>query len=79
MRRENTKRIRYDDGINNCDIETWVLVSKPYGVKTVACKWLHKKKGVLGVELPRFKSRLVVRGYTQREGVGFNEIFLLVI
>lgn len=53
-----------------------MLLSKPDRIKTIAYKWSYKKKGVPGVELPRFKLRLVVaRGYTQREGIDFTEIF----
>nr|GEW41754.1 retrotransposon protein, putative, Ty1-copia subclass [Tanacetum cinerariifolium] len=38
--------------------------------KLVTCKWLFKiKEGIEGVQKPRYKARLVARGFTQREEV----------
>lgn len=50
--------------------ETWVMVPKPRGFKTVASKCLYKKKeGILYVEAPRCKLRLVAKGFTHRKGI----------
>lgn len=47
-------------------------VDKPKGLKIVRCKWVFKQKlGILGVELERFKTRLVVKGFTHKEGVDY--------
>ncbi|CAM8989115.1 unnamed protein product [Rhodiola kirilowii] len=60
--------------------KTWDLVKKPAGVKLVGCKWIFKyKEGIPGVEEPRYKARLVEKGFTQREGVDFNEIYSPVV
>lgn len=59
---------------------TWVLVDKPEDQKTIGCKWVFKRKpGIVGVEPPRYKGRLVVKGFFQREGVDFQEIFAPVV
>ncbi|GKB43182.1 retrotransposon protein, putative, ty1-copia subclass [Tanacetum coccineum] len=47
--------------------KTWELVDHPAGQKLVSCKWLFKiKEGIEGVQKPRYKARLVARGFTQR-------------
>ncbi|KAH9762165.1 hypothetical protein KPL70_000710 [Citrus sinensis] len=60
--------------------QTWILVPNPGNRKIVSCKWIFKKKeGILGVEDSRYKARLVARGFTQKEGIDFNEIFSPVV
>ena len=57
---------------------TLELVKPPNGQKIVGCKWVFKKnEGTPGDA--RFKARLVVKGYTQRDGVNFSEVFSHVV
>ncbi|GJR47271.1 retrotransposon protein, putative, ty1-copia subclass [Tanacetum coccineum] len=47
--------------------KTWELVDHPAGQKLVICIWLFKiKEWIEGVQKPRYKARLVARGFTQR-------------
>ena len=44
---------------------TWDLVKKPKWRVVIGCKWIYKRKpGIPGVEKPRYKSRLVAKGYS---------------
>jgi hypothetical protein len=59
---------------------TWDLVELPAGKRPLKCKWIYKKKdGISGVEPTRWKARLVVKGFEQREGIDFNEVFSPVV
>ncbi|GJY59135.1 RNA-directed DNA polymerase, eukaryota [Tanacetum coccineum] len=60
--------------------KTWELVDHPAGKKLVSCKWLFKiKEGIEGVQKPRYKASLVARGFIQRAGIDYNEVFSPVV
>lgn len=55
---------------------TWVLIERLKGQKLVGCRWIFKlKPGIPGVEEPRFKGKVVAKGYSQKEGIDYKEIF----
>jgi hypothetical protein len=47
----------------------------PKGVKIVGCKWVFKIKRDSKVNIDRFKARLMIKGFTQREGIDYNRTF----
>jgi hypothetical protein len=56
----------------------WDLEEIPKGAKTVGCKWVYKIKYDFKGNIEKYKGRLVAKGYTQREGIDYNETFSLV-
>nr|GEV66466.1 putative reverse transcriptase, RNA-dependent DNA polymerase [Tanacetum cinerariifolium] len=59
-------------------LEVWVLVPAPDNIKPLTLKRLFKNKHDEENTVIRNKSRLVVRGYRQEEGIDFEESFASV-
>lgn len=58
--------------------EVWDLVPRPGGTNVIGTSWLYKNKSDKQGVVTRNKARLVAQGYTQTEGVDFDETFALV-
>nr|GFA13672.1 retrovirus-related Pol polyprotein from transposon TNT 1-94 [Tanacetum cinerariifolium] len=56
-------------------LDVWVLVPAPDNISPLTLKWLFKNKHDEEQTVIRNKSRLVVRGYRQEEGIDFEESF----
>ena len=53
----------------------WKLVPRPKDTHVISTKWIFKNKNDDDGEVVRNKSRLVAQGYTQVEGIDFDESF----
>ncbi|CAM8987579.1 unnamed protein product [Rhodiola kirilowii] len=55
--------------------DVWDLVPRPDNVNIIGTKWIFKNKSDEHGNITRNKARLVAQGYTQIEGVDFDETF----
>jgi hypothetical protein len=59
--------------------ETWVLVKLPKGRKPRQNKWVYMIKHEGEGKKERYKARLVVKGFTQKEGIDFTKIISPIV
>ena len=53
---------------------TWSLVDLPHGRRAISLKWVFKVKRDENGEVAKYKARLVVKGYAQRQGIDYDEV-----
>ncbi|GJS95906.1 retrovirus-related pol polyprotein from transposon TNT 1-94 [Tanacetum coccineum] len=55
--------------------DTWELTTLPKGQKAIGVKWVYKAKKNAKGEVEKYKARLVVKGYKQKHGIDYEEVF----
>ena len=62
----------YNSIMNN---GVWEVVPRPEGKSVVTSKWIYKIKHALDGSIEKFKAHFVARGFSQVEGVDYDETF----
>jgi hypothetical protein len=55
--------------------KTWTLCELPQGRRAIGLKWVFKVKRDEAGSVVKHKARLVVKGYAQRKGIDYDEVF----
>ena len=55
--------------------KTWDVVELRKDRNVVGCMWVYKMKKGIDDKVEKHKERLVAKGYSQKEGIDFHEIF----
>jgi hypothetical protein len=58
--------------------DVWEVVPRPEGKSVVTSKWLYKLKHAADGSIEKYKARFVARGFSQVEGVDYDETFASV-
>ena len=56
----------------------WYIVPKPKNKSVVSSKWIYKIKHVTDGSIEKYKAIFVARGFSQKEGIDYEEKFSLV-
>ena len=62
----------YDSIIRN---SVWDVVPRPHGKSVVSSRWLYKVKQAADGSVEKHKARFVARGFSQVEGINYDETF----
>ena len=55
--------------------DMWDAVPRPKGKSVVTSKWLFKIKHAADGSIEKYKARFVARGFSQKEGIDYDETF----
>jgi hypothetical protein len=58
--------------------DVWEIVPRPKSKDVVSSKWLFKIKHVVYGSIEKYKAIFVTRGFSQKEGIKYEETFALV-
>nr|GEX74039.1 putative reverse transcriptase, RNA-dependent DNA polymerase [Tanacetum cinerariifolium] len=78
---EDVKKFSRERNVANKELlqfklqKVWTLVDLPNGKRAIGTKWVFRKKMDKRGIVVRNKARLVAQGYTQEEGIDYDEVF----
>ena len=58
--------------------QEWEVVPRPQGKKVVGSRWIYKVKHAADGSVEKYKARFVAKGFSQKEGIDYEETFTLV-
>ena len=61
------------------DNNTWLLVELPRGRKAISTRWVFRKKKNADGSIDRYKARLCAKGFLQKEGIDYKQVFAPVV
>ncbi|GJY78267.1 zinc finger, CCHC-type containing protein [Tanacetum coccineum] len=68
-----------DDEIGSImENNTWVLYDLPPGCKPLGCKWIFKRMMKVDGTIDKFKARLLIQGFRQKEGIDYFDTYVPV-
>lgn len=59
--------------------ETWIFTEPPPYLDVIQCRWVYKLKRSGTGAMLRFKARQIVKGFTQRAGINYEETYSPVV
>ena len=62
----------YDSIVRN---SAWEIVPRPEGKSVVGSRWIYKVKQAADRSVEKYKERFVARGFSQIEGIDYEETF----
>ncbi|GJU23853.1 zinc finger, CCHC-type containing protein [Tanacetum coccineum] len=75
----NDSKEAIDDEIGSImENNTWVLSVLPPSCKPLGCKWIFKRKMNVDGIIDKFKARLVIQGFRQKEGIDYFDTYAQV-
>ena len=58
--------------------DAWDIVPRPKNKSVVSSKWIFKIKHATDGSIEKHKARFIASGFTQNEGIDYEETFSLV-
>ena len=55
--------------------DVWEVVPRPKGKFVVSSKWIYKIKHTIDGSIEKYKARFVACGFSQKEGIDYEETF----
>ena len=65
----------YDSIMKN---QVWEVLPRPEGKQVVGSIWIYKVKHAADESVDKYKARFVAKGFSQKEGIDYDETFALV-
>ena len=62
----------YDSIVRN---SAWEIIPRPEGKSVVGSRWIYKVKQAADESVEKYKARFVARGFSQIEGIDYEETF----